>query len=114
MAEPRTSAVGADARVQHLANRLPGFIVTFIVITIIIVIVIILMIVTFKTRTCQSLNHGFQHPKKSLDNPDQEIEWQIAFTKVFFSGKYSQKSLVCTYLVLTNPLICSLSLRPLV
>ena len=85
MAEPRTSAVGADARVQHLANRLPGFIVTLIVIVIIIVIVIDIIIVTFKTRTCQSLNHGFQHPKKSLDNPDHEIEWQIAFTKVFIS-----------------------------
>ena len=89
MAKPRTSAVGADARVQHLANRLSGFVVTFIVIiiaiVIIIVIVIDIIIVTFKTRTCQSLNHGFQHPKKSLDNPDHEIEWQIAFTKVFFS-----------------------------
>ena len=81
MAKPRTSAVGADARVQHLANRLPGFIVTFIVP----VIAIDIIIVTFKTRTCQSLNHGLQHPKKSLDNPDHEIEWQIAFTKVFFS-----------------------------
>ena len=25
---------------------------------------------------------GFRHPKKAFDNPDHEIEWQVAFTKV--------------------------------
>ena len=38
---------------------------------------------------------GFRHPKKAYENPDHELEWQIAFTKVIITLIEEDSSLPC-------------------
>ena len=38
---------------------------------------------------------GFRHPKKAHENPDHELEWQIAFTKVIITLIEEDSSLPC-------------------